>query len=152
MSTFRNRFQENESDAQVAEGAARHRSLYCCADGCNALWSVEGPMGKCCSAHAWKPKNQWKGITRMVNDTITERAAMTPEERERDAVRLEWKDNALSMAVAQLLKQEDGGSMKMFSGSKAWAYALKRCDEAGMKLTPTQREMYQAVVARETIA
>lgn len=147
--------QERENDHQVAEGSVRQRALYCCADGCNALWSVDGPMGKCCSAHAWKPTSQWKHITREVNAIITDIAATPAEDRitldgSSERTPLDFKHSPLASTLGSLLP--GGNSNAMFSGSTAWAHALKRCDEAGMKITPAQREAYKAVVARETIA
>lgn len=154
MSTFRNRFQESESDEQIAAGASRNRALYCSADGCNALWSIDGPMGKCCSAHAWKPTSQWKHITREVNGIITDIAATPKDERHTpdgssERTPLDFKNDPLAESLGRLLVKGNGNAM--FTGSTAWAHALKRCDEAGMKLTPAQREAYKAVVARESI-
>lgn len=146
---------ERENDSQVAEGAVRQRALYCCADGCNALWSVEGPMGKCCSAHAWKQPKDWKHITREVNSIITDIAATPPEDRitvdgTSERTPLDFKRDPIASTLATMLQPGQGTAIG--TGSKAWAYALQRCDEAGMKLTPTQREAYKAVVARETIS
>lgn len=148
MSNFQNRLpRAHESDHQIAEGVQGNRRLMCCADGCPNYWSVESPNGKCCSAHAWKNTDQWKKITRTQFDIQTERAACPPDER---VVPLDFKNDPLADALGKLL--QPGTGHQMFSGSKAWAYALKRCDEAGMRITTAQREMYKAVVARETIA
>ena len=155
MSNFQNRIpRTTESDQQIAESAQRHRSLYCCADGCMSLWSVDGPMGKCCSAHAWKQPKDWKRITREVNEVITDIAATPSGERATldgtsERTPLDFKTDPLARTLGELLKP--GQSNAMFTGNTAWAYALKRCDEAGMKITPAQREAYKAVVARESI-
>lgn len=157
MSDFNSRIPRNsESDREIADGVQRQRSLYCHAEGCPNLWSIDGPNGKCCSAHAWKPREQWKAITRDQFDIQTELAATPVEERltpDGSSARtpMDWKRDTLAVNLGKLLHKQDG--TRMFTGNKAWAYALKRCHEAGMKLTPAQVEAYQSVtgkVDRET--
>lgn len=128
----------NRRDLAIANEVNTERTLMCIASGCPNRWTVDAGSGRLCSAHAWADAKQWPSITREQQAREADRA-MYGSTTSRP-VRTVSKAEALEkLATLRINEPKD---------PLDWARKLKARDEAGERLTPAQREMYQAALRR----
>lgn len=132
-------YKATAADRRIADDEQAERVLMCSAHGCPNRWSVEGPAGRCCSAHAWAPVGRWPAITEQQQRAAEQKAydrtqAATrtePVQRPRPPTKVERE------AIAKALQ----GGMK--SRGVQWAKRLLVREERGDRLTLAQREMWR---------
>lgn len=128
----------NRRDLAIANEVNTERTLMCIASGCPNRWTVDAGSGRLCSAHAWADAKQWPSITREQQAREADRAMYGSTTRR--PVRTVSKAEALEkLATLRINEPKD---------PLDWARKLKARDEAGERLTPAQREMYQAALRR----
>ena len=138
-------------DERIAEEATSTdtRGLMCKADFCPNRWSVDGGLGKCCSAHAWAPAHCWPHITREQQDAETERAFRAANPRP-PAPQMTWPQRKAAM---QALRVALSGANK--PDPKAWAHNLRSYElehngmlPSGLPMTQFQRDAWRVVLLR----
>lgn len=129
----RSAFDESR-DQRIAEEVNSDRKLMCSAAGCPNRWTVDAGNGRACSAHAWADAKQWPAITREQQARESDRAMYGATTQK--PVRYVSKAEALEKLATLRLGSEPMNPI-------GWALKLKERDEAGERLTITQREMYQ---------
>lgn len=133
-------YKATAADRRIADDEQSERVLMCSAHGCPNRWSVDGPAGRCCSAHAWAPTGQWPGITAQQDAAATQRAflaAQKGESGDAPAHRTRPASPDEREAIARALQ----------GGAKArgvqWAKRLLVREGKGERLTLAQREMWR---------
>lgn len=138
MSSYASQRRDYAVANQASEDFDTDAKMRCGASGCPNRWSVDGGSGRLCSAHAWADAKQWPSITREQQAREADRA-MYGSTTSRP-VRTVSKAEALEkLATLRINEPKD---------PLDWARKLKARDEAGERLTPAQREMYQAALRR----
>lgn len=137
---MRNRF-DSTRDQRIAEESAADRSLMCSAHGCPNLWSVD--PGRLCSAHAASDAAHWPAITELQQRRATERALTAAEPARTGPRRPPRREELehLRRAVRQIGRPH--------AEPKAWAYALRDREQAGERLTLSQRSMWRDALGVE---
>lgn len=133
-------YKTTAADRRTADDEQAERVLMCSAHGCPNRWSVDGPNGRCCSAHAWEPSHRWPAITEAQQRAAEHRAF---ERTQRKA----WPE-ALQRVRAPTAEERAATSKALaIGGSKArgvqWAKRLLVREERGDSLTMAQREMWR---------
>lgn len=132
-------YKATAADRRIAEDEQAERTLMCSAHGCPNRWSVDGPSGRCCSAHAWAPSSRWPAITEEQQRAADQRAF---ERTQRKA----WPESmqrprpATDAERAAMAKALQGG---MKARGVQWAKRLLVREERGDDLTQAQREMWR---------
>lgn len=127
-------------DQLVAEDLEIDRSLLCAAGGCPNRWAVDGPVGKCCSSHAWADRHLWPQITQEQLDAETQRAleaAAPPEPK-----RYRHFSAAEKREVLQQLRRALGPR----ENPREWAHRLRDREQRGEQLSQAQRDMWRSVL------
>lgn len=134
-----------KADERMADDAHADLALKCAAHGCPNRWSVDGPMGRCCSAHAWSERHLWPRITQEQQDSASRRAF--------DASHRQWDDNDhQNRQVRPATPEERQHFSRLFAlmgsrtGGVHWAKRLLVREERGERLTLTQREMWRSAL------
>lgn len=127
-------------DQHIAKDNEAEQALMCSAHGCPNRWSVDGPSGRCCSAHAWAPTGHWPGITAQQNETATQRAFAA-------AQRSASIDDAGHRTRPASPDEREAIARALQGGAKArgvqWAKRLLVREGKGERLTLAQREMWR---------
>lgn len=141
MSSYASQRRDYAVANQAADDFGADAKLRCGATGCPNRWTVDAGAGRLCSVHAWADPKQWPSITREQNAREADRAMYGVTTRK--PARLVSKAEALEKL--ETLRINDP------KDPLDWARKLKARDEAGERLTPAQREMYQAALRRNHI-
>lgn len=128
----------NRRDLAIANEVNTERTLMCIASGCPNRWTVDAGSGRLCSAHAWADAKQWPSITREQQAREADRA-MYGSTTSRPVRTISKAEALEKLATLRINEPKD---------PLDWARKLKARDEAGERLTPAQREMYQAALRR----
>lgn len=127
-------------DQHIVNDNEAEQALMCSAHGCPNRWSVDGPSGRCCSAHAGAPTGQWPVITAQQDAAATQRAFLASQKGESGdapAHRTRPASPDEREAIARALQ----------GGAKArgvqWAKRLLVREGKGERLTLAQREMWR---------
>lgn len=128
----------NRRDLAIANEVNTERTLMCIASSCPNRWTVDAGSGRLCSAHAWADAKQWPSITREQLARESDRAmyGATTHKPVRNVSKAEAMEKLETLRINDPKDPLD------------WARKLKARDEAGERLTPAQREMYQAALRR----
>lgn len=127
-------------DQRVAEDVEIDRSLLCAAGGCPNRWSVDGPMGKCCSAHAWTERHHWPQVTQEQLDAETNRALVAAAPPAPKTYR--HFSQAEKREVLQSLRTALGPR----ENPREWAHRLREREQRGERLSLAQRDMWRSVL------
>ena len=133
-------YKTTAADRRISDDDHAERALMCCAHGCPNRWSVDGPSGRCCSAHAWAPTGHWPGITAQQNDAATHRAFAA-------AQMSASIDDAGHRTRPASPTEREAISRALQGGARArgvqWAKRLLVREGRGDRLTLAQREMWR---------
>ncbi|ALV06681.1 hypothetical protein [Roseateles depolymerans] len=124
-------------DQRIADETLQHdAALMCRVGGCPNPWSVDGPAGRCCSAHAWAQPHQWARITDEQLDAQARRAMRASQEQPKPRKRPMTIDEkrAIGQKLRQAIRQQ---------GGRQWAHKLRDREQRGEKLTEAQRSMWR---------
>lgn len=137
---IRTKFDETR-DQRIAIESGADLALMCRAPGCPNRWSVDGPQGRCCSAHAWVSDGQWPQITAQQQDAETQRAwdRQQPQARDRQESLTRQQKVALLQSVRGMFK----GSSR---GPREWAHELRRREQAGELLPQAVRDAWRSAI------
>lgn len=127
-------YAQNRRDLAIADEVNNDKKLICVASGCPNRWTVDAGNGRLCSAHAWADPKQWPSITREQQSREADRAMYGTTTQK--PARIVSKTEAMEKLATLRLGSEPMNPI-------GWALRLKERDEAGERLTITQREMYQ---------
>ena len=133
-------YKNTAADRRISDDDHAERALMCSAHGCPNRWSVDGPSGRCCSAHAWAPTGQWPVITAQQDAAATQRAFLASQKGESGdapAHRTRPASPAERDAIARALQ---GGAR---AKGVQWAKRLLVREGKGKRLTLAQREMWR---------
>lgn len=108
--------------------------LMCGANSCPRRWSVDGPQGRLCGAHAFAEPHQWPGITHDLQRQWPVRSEPTPKPPRRYT--LEERRAAIK-GMAAIWTQKPG---------KCWAEKLQARERAGERLTAAQKDMWRQAI------
>ena len=123
-------------DQRIADDVGSDRELMCCASGCPSRWSVDGPNGRACSAHAWvNDRHEWPAITDRQIWSETERARQAMSSEERIYPRMSHgQKTALLRKLAAVFAPKP---------PKAWAEKLRDKEQQGEPLSRLQQQAWR---------
>ncbi len=138
-------YKASAADRRTAEDSQTDQALMCAAHGCPSRWSVDGPMGRCCSAHAWGDRHLWPRITQELAEAAMQRAYEAAQRQGRDEAQPSRRTRTATPAERQRIAAVLAG-MARKTGGLHWAKRLLLREEAGEPLTQSQREMWRCAL------
>ena len=129
-------YKATAADRRIADDEQSERVLMCSAHGCPNRWSVDGPAGRCCSAHAWAQSRMWPSITARLQDEATQRAFAACQRTEASG---EWRTRPANAQERAAIQRALTGGAK--ARGVQWAKRLLVREGRGESLTLAQREM-----------
>lgn len=125
-------------DQRIADETLQHDgALMCRVGGCPNPWSIDGPNGRCCSAHAWAQPHQWGRITDEQLDAQARRAMRAAADDERKP-----RQRPLSTEAKRAIGQKLRLAIRQ-QGGRQWAHNLRDREQRGERLTEAQRSMWR---------
>lgn len=134
-----------KADQRMADDAHDALAMQCAAHGCPNPWSVDGPMGRCCSAHAWSDRHLWPRITQEQQDAATQRAFEAAQRQEHGGDGAHRRTRPTTPEEREHFDRQFA-LMGTRTGGVHWAKRLLVREERGQRLTLAQREMWRTAL------
>ena len=136
-------YKTTAADRRLAEDSEADQALKCSARGCPNRWSVDGPNGRCCSAHAWEPSSRWPAITAQQQAQAEQRAFQRTQAKA-------WPEAMQRVRPATAAERDVMAKILAGMGQRTrgvhWAKRLLLREERGDGLTQAQREMWRTAL------
>ena len=127
-------------DQRIADETQQYAEhLMCKAHGCPCRWSVDAGNGRLCSSHAWADHGDWPRITQRLIDAEADRAYYGPPAEPKVVPMTREQKRGIGARFREFLSRK-------LQGGKSWAFALRKREESGAKLTDAQRAMWRAAI------
>ena len=127
-------YRASKAEERLIADVNADAELMCGAHGCPRRWTVEGPQGRLCGAHAFADPHKWPGITNDLQRQWPVRSEPTPKPPRRYT---QEERRGAVQKLAAIWTQKPG---------KGWAEKLKAREQAGERLTAAQRDMWRQAI------